>query len=154
MNTVAAPTRRPPAPLRVRMAASTFLVGLWLFHATTTCAQNSKFTYDPSGNLLTQISETVGLPQIIGQPQSQIVTPGATASFSVVVADTRGVSYQWFSNTTAISGAIADALFLTNVAASYEGQYSVTVSNSSGPVASHPAFLYFDSDGDGLPDSW
>ena len=131
-------------------------LAVFVFAATISSvrAQNSTFTHDTSGNLLTQISETVGLPQIIGQPQMQIVTPGATASFSVVVADTRGVSYQWYSNTTAISGATADALFLTNMAASYEGQYSVIVSNSLGPVASQPAFLYYDSDGDGLPDSW
>ncbi len=81
--------------------------------------------------------ETLALPEIIGQPQMQIVIPGHTASFSVVVADTRGVSYQWYFNSSAISGATADALLLTNVSTNNQGTYAVVIANGSGTVSEH-----------------
>jgi hypothetical protein len=57
-------------------------------------AQNSQFLFDPNGNLLAQTAEVVAPPQIIGQPQNQIVAPGGAASFFVVAADTRALTYQ------------------------------------------------------------
>src|SRR5262245_57256653 len=58
-------------------------------------AQDSQFLFDDNGNLLVQTGGTSGPPQILAQPQNQVVEPGESASFSVVVADTRGLSYQW-----------------------------------------------------------
>ncbi len=93
-------------------------------------------------------------PQILGQPQNQVVKPGALASFSVVAADTRGLTYQWRFNGTDIGGANNDALLLQNVAAPHVGQYPVVLVNSSGSVTSPPAALLLDGDRDGLPDAW
>jgi hypothetical protein len=117
-------------------------------------AQNSQFFFDPTGNLQAQAAETSELPQIIGQPQMQVVIPGNNASFSVSVADTPGVSYQWFFNSSAIPGATSDSLFLTNVSTANQGPYFVSVSNTFGSVASVLANLYIDSRGCGMPDSW
>src|SRR5664279_1501712 len=75
---------------------------LLLLLATLAHAQNSQFLFDGTGNLQAQTTETLALPQILGQPQMQIVIPGHTASFSVVVADRRGVSYQWLFNDSVI----------------------------------------------------
>src|SRR5207237_7040633 len=107
-----------------------------------------------AGKLQTARSQSSALPQILGQPRDQIVIPGDLASFSVVVADTSGVSYQWFFNGNQINGATGDTLLLTQVDNSNEGPYWVVVSNSSGDRSSSLAFLFIDSDTDGMPDSW
>jgi hypothetical protein len=127
---------------------------LLLLLAVSASAQESQFAFDASGNFLSEFTESPALPQIIGQPQTQVVIPGNHASFSVGVADTSGVSYQWFFNSTAIPGATADSLLLTNVNTANEGPYWVAVSNSFGSVASVLANLYMDSRGCGMPDSW
>jgi hypothetical protein len=120
-----------------------------------TCGQTSQFAYDSNGNLQAQSAEVLGAPQILGQPQTRIVAPGEPASFSVVVADTSGVRYSWFFNSTLIPGATNDTFLLPSVSATNAGNYFVTVSNSLGQfVISDVATLYIDSDGDGLPDSW
>lgn len=127
---------------------------LILFVARLANAQSSEVTFDASGNLKALAGETIAAPLIIGQPQMQIVLPGASASFSVVPADTRGATYQWLFGGSPISGATGDSLVITNVSTNNEGLYSVKVSNGSGTVPSNPANLFVDSDGDGLPDSW
>ena len=80
----------------------------------------------------------MALPQILGQPHVQIVIPGHTASFSVVVADTRNLTYQWCFNGADINAANNDALLLTNVGTNNEGTYSVIIANGSGSVTSAP----------------
>jgi Concanavalin A-like lectin/glucanases superfamily/Divergent InlB B-repeat domain/Immunoglobulin I-set domain len=113
-----------------------------------------KYLHDPSGNLASQTAGNVLLPKIIGQPVKQIVEPGQVATFSVVVEDTSGVTFQWQFNGTDIPGATSDSLLLTNVSAANEGQYTVVPTNSAGSVTSAPAALLLDTDRDGLPDSW
>lgn len=121
---------------------------------TVAHAQNSQFLFDRTGNLLAQTSETTALPKILGQPQLQVVMPGELASFSVVLADTRGVFYQWRFNGANITGANQDALLLTHVSTNNEGLYSVFIANGSGNVVSASAALMIDSRGCGMPDSW
>jgi hypothetical protein len=116
--------------------------------------QNSQFIFDLGGNLQAQGAENLAPPRILGQPQNQIVIPGESASFSVVAADTRGLSYLWRFNGSDLPGQTSDALLLTNVSAADEGVYSLFLSNGSGSLLSDPAFLYIDSNGNGLPDSW
>lgn len=69
-------------------------VALILLFTTFARAQDSQFFFDPNGNLLVQTAATTAPPQIIGQPQNQIVAPGGSASFFVVAADTRALTYQ------------------------------------------------------------
>jgi Divergent InlB B-repeat domain len=139
-----------PARLLAGVAVAAFLC----LAAGVINGQNSQFTYDASGGLVSQTSESVGVPNIIGQPQMQIVIPGQTAAFSVMVADARGVSYQWLFNSSAIADATSDSLLLANVSATNEGSYSVVLANSSGSVTSSVVQLYIDSRGVGMPDSW
>ena len=113
-----------------------------------------KYSYDASGNLAILSEAGVVPPQITGQPIRQILEPDEVATFSVVVSDASGATFQWKFNTTDIAGATGDSLLLTNVSAANEGQYSVVVTNSAGNVTSDPAALLLDSDRDGLPDSW
>src|SRR5665213_2379966 len=116
--------------------------------------QDWQFGFDPAGNLATQTTESSSPPQILAQPQRQIIVSGEAASFFVVVADPSGISYQWRFNGTNISGASQDTLLLQNVGATNEGSYSVVLLNSSGSITSAPAALLIDSRGCGMPDSW
>jgi uncharacterized repeat protein (TIGR02543 family) len=135
-------------PALVLCAASAFL-----FAGATLDAQ-SAYQYDLPGSLVLQAIETGGPPVILRQPVSQVVSSGDNGSFSVVVADTLGVTYRWLFNGSSINGASSDALLLTNVTTASEGNYTVVVGNSSGSITSAPAMLYFDSVGDGVPDLW
>ena len=116
--------------------------------------QGSQFTFDSGGNLLNQAAESLAAPQILSPPQLQVVGPGSLASFFVVAANTRGLTYQWRFNDAIIAGATSDTLLLPSVGALNEGQYSVVLTNSSGSVTSASAALMLDSDRDDLPDSW
>jgi hypothetical protein len=124
------------------------LCGVWLARA------DSQFTFDRSGNLLTQTPANLTLPQILAHPQPQVAEPGELASFFVVATDTRDLAYQWRTNGVDLTGANSDTLLLTNVSAASEGLYSVVLVNGSGSVTSAPAMLWIDTDGDGLADSW
>jgi hypothetical protein len=144
--------------MRVRRTSSKVGVaatGIVSLFAVLADAQPSQYLSDAPGNLLAQTSQTTKAPQILGQPQNQIVAPGGLASFSLVVADTKGIGYNWFFNGSPIPGATNDTLLITDVTATNEGQYFVTVSNTAGFfVASDLATLFIDSDDDGMPDSW
>ena len=112
-------------------------------------------SYDSSGNQSSQQTAIAAAPIITGQPNSkQVVAPGGSVGFSLNVASVLPVTYQWYFNGTAISGATGDSYFLTNFTAAMEGNYTVKVTNSSGSVTSAVATPYIDANGNGLPDSW
>jgi Immunoglobulin I-set domain len=103
------------------------------------------YSSDASGNLTAEAPGTIAPPQIVGQPVDQLVSGGDFASFSVVVANTSGVKFQWAFNGTDIADASGDSLLLPAVSAANVGQYSVTVTNSAGSVTSSAATLALDS---------
>jgi hypothetical protein len=130
------------------------IVAVILFFAVFTRAQDSQFFFDPAGNFLAQTGENLAPPQIIGQPQMRVVAQGDSASFSVLLADTFGVSYQWYFIGSAIPGATSDSVSIANVSSANQGPYWVVVSNAAGSTASGLGNLYIDSRGCGMPDSW
>src|SRR5262245_47017572 len=143
----------PRCPVTTRRILLTSALVLLL--ATFTRAQDSQFFFDANGNLFVQTAATTAPPQIIGQPQNQIAAPGGSASFFVVAADTRALTYQWRFNGVPLGGsATNDALLLQNVSTNNEGEYRVVLTNPSGSVTSAPALLIIDSDADGVADSW
>ncbi|MDE2348492.1 MAG: hypothetical protein KGL92_08310, partial [Gammaproteobacteria bacterium] len=81
-------------------------------------------------------------PAITTQPQSQTVTVGATATFSVVATGTAPLSYQWSKSGTAINGATA-ASYTTpaTVQADNGASFTVHITNSAGAVTSNAATL-------------
>jgi hypothetical protein len=138
-----------------RLLASAAATALLLMLATVTQAQNSQFLFDDTGNLIVQTADSTAVPQILTQPRQQVVQPGQLAAFSVVLADTSGVTYQWyFDGTTLIPGATNDTLLVTNVSSFNQGVYDVVLVNGSGTVTSALAALLIDSRGCGMPDSW
>ena len=85
-------------------------------------------------------------PTITVQPVSQTVSAGQTASFSVMATGTAPLSYQWFTDGTAISGATASTYTTPATTSSNNGAfYTVTVSNTAGSAMSSAATLTVNS---------
>lgn len=81
-----------------------------------------------------------GPPTIVSAPQDLIVTPGATATFTVI-ATGGPLTYRWFFNGAPILGGTNDTLTITNVHSRDAGPYTVEVRNAAGAVLSTPALL-------------
>lgn len=89
---------------------------------------------------------TVGVaPSIVTQPVSLSVTPGTSATFSVVASGTAPLSYQWSKNGTPVGGATSANLTLSAVQTVNAGNYTVVVTNGSGSVTSSTAVLTVNS---------
>jgi hypothetical protein len=112
------------------------------------------YSYEAGGALAGRLTIGVSRPRIIGHPVPIVVAKAAFAAFSVVVADARGMRFQWRFNGADIPGATGDSLALTSAGGTDEGQYSVVVTNDAGSVESKPAALMLDTDRDELPDGW
>ncbi|MGZ4971566.1 MAG: GH25 family lysozyme [Limisphaerales bacterium] len=80
-------------------------------------------------------------PSIMTQPQSQTVTQGQNATFSVSASGTQPMSYQWTFNGANISGATGSSYTVVNAQSANGGTYAVVVSNSAGSVTSADATL-------------
>ena len=94
-----------------------------------------------SGASLTVKSPVVA-PSLTGQPVSQTITAGQTATFSVAGTGTAPMSYQWQKNGAAISGATASTYQTPVTTASDNGSlFTVVMSNSAGSVTSSGASL-------------
>ncbi|WP_322936371.1 PQQ-dependent sugar dehydrogenase [Nocardioides bizhenqiangii] len=81
-------------------------------------------------------------PSISAQPRDATVGVGQAATFTVEAQGAAPLSYQWFRNGTAISGATSASYTLTNAQPSDSGaSFRVSVANASGSVTSQPATL-------------
>ena len=81
-------------------------------------------------------------PAITAQPQSNTVTAGQTATFTVTASGTAPLSYQWSKNSTAIGGAtLASYTTPTTTTSDSGSSFTVTVSNSAGSITSNSATL-------------
>jgi sugar lactone lactonase YvrE len=92
-----------------------------------------------------RLAITPSTPAITAQPQSQTVTAGSGASFSVVVTASPAPTYQWFFNGSAISGATGSSYSLASAQSSNAGNYTVTITNLVGSVTSNQAMLTVNS---------
>jgi lysozyme len=82
-------------------------------------------------------------PTIATQPQSQTVTVGANATFSVAptINSSTPLGYQWRFNGTNISGATLTSYTRTNSQEFNSGSYTVVVTNAGGSITSSVATL-------------
>ena len=81
---------------------------------------------------------------ITTQPQSQTVSAGSSATFSVV-ASGQNLAYQWRFNGGNIAGAASSSYTIANAQSGNAGNYDVVVSNGSGSVTSSVAVLTVNS---------
>ena len=79
--------------------------------------------------------------RIITEPQSQSLTNGSNASFTVTASGTVPLTYQWRFNGADIAGATTADLGLPAIQPSDAGNYSVVVANAVGSVPSTEAVL-------------
>jgi outer membrane protein assembly factor BamB len=84
-----------------------------------------------------------GVVIITTHPETQAVTPGASALFSVTAAGLPPFGYQWRSNGVSLAGATNSTLSLTNAQTTNTTRFSVVVSNASGLETSRVATLVF-----------
>jgi len=99
---------------------------------------------DDVGYVISSVATLVVLvpPSITTQPLSQTGNVGGYITFSVTASGTSPLNYQWYFNTTtALSGATAAILTLTNLQTTNAGNYTVAVANSAGAVTSAVAAL-------------
>lgn len=80
-------------------------------------------------------------PLFLNQPQSQNVFEGVSVLFSVTVAGTNPVTYQWHKDGVAIAGATQASYRLENVKLDDAGEYRVEASNRAGSLLSAGATL-------------
>ncbi len=79
-------------------------------------------------------------PVITAQPTPQMVVAGTPATFTVF-ATGDSLTYQWYKNAAAISGATANVFTIGSAAPADAGAYQVVVSNSAAAIASDTAAL-------------
>ncbi|HXI53582.1 MAG TPA: immunoglobulin domain-containing protein, partial [Candidatus Saccharimonadales bacterium] len=89
----------------------------------------------PANNLASIVSTIMQPPQITSPPQSQTVTNGGTAVFTVGVVGT-APRFQWRRDGVNLPGATNATLAVTNAQLSSEGSYSVQVTNEVGSATS------------------
>jgi hypothetical protein len=87
------------------------------------------------------VSQSATLPGIFSQPQSKTVDAGASVTFSVVATGDAPLTYQWRKDSGVIVGATSPSYTIAVASPSYNGTYSVVVSNSAGTVTSNGAML-------------
>ncbi len=80
-------------------------------------------------------------PYIVSQPVSQNRAIGSNAEFDVIAGGDEPLTYQWWFNGTALSGATGASLTVANAQAVNEGSYFVVITNRYGTVTSHTATL-------------
>ena len=84
---------------------------------------------------------TASAPSITTQPASVSVSSGSSATFSVVASGSGTLGYQWYKDSTAISGATSASYTISSVSSSDAGSYYVVVTNSAGSTTSSTATL-------------
>lgn len=97
----------------------------------------------PAGqNLINSILQTFQPgPVITSQPRSQTVPFNGNVGFFVDAGGQAPLSFQWYFNTTNISGATNAWLLLSNVTSAQAGTYYVLVTNAAGSALSSNAVL-------------
>src|SRR5579883_556308 len=80
-------------------------------------------------------------PVITVQPTNQTVAVGGQVQFLAAASGTAPLSYQWFFETNAVSGATNATLTLTNVQLAQAGPYALVVSNQLGGATTSSARL-------------
>ncbi|MDQ1443672.1 MAG: hypothetical protein QOI20_136 [Acidimicrobiaceae bacterium] len=102
----------------------------------------SRLDADGLGSLR-RISYTGSLaPSIGSQPQSQVVSVGHPATFSVGASGNAPLTYQWLRNGTPVSGATASTYTTPNLDMTNDGdRYKVQVTNGYGAATSDDAVV-------------
>jgi len=80
-------------------------------------------------------------PTIVQDPVGRTVFAGGTVGLTAVAAGTLPLKYQWYRNSSAVSGATTATLTLASVSSANAGTYSLRVTNGGGYTNSAPAIV-------------
>jgi uncharacterized delta-60 repeat protein len=95
-----------------------------------------------SGSVTSAVATlTVRDPLIVVQPVSQARNTGESVTLSGAAIGTEPLAYQWWRHESAVIGARANSLTLTNLQCSDAGSYRLVASNSFGSVTSAVAAI-------------
>lgn len=123
---------------------------LSIANAQTPNAGNYWVVVTGPGGTVQSNSVTLGLnpnntgpssPTISAQPSSVTVDTGATATFAVTASGAGTLTYQWFKDGQALSGATSSTLSVTNTQTVNVGSYWVVVTGSGGGTQSNAVTL-------------
>jgi len=105
-----------------------------------TCGTSNLVVVGHRGTILQ--SGTLPLPPtIVTPPLSQTVLAGSDVTFSVTMAGTPPFNYQWYFTNSILPGASGSGYTVTNAQPANAGNYTVTVTNTSGSGTSAVATL-------------
>jgi len=76
------------------------------------------------------------VPEIVKAPRGTSILMGSPVNLSVQATSATPLTYQWLLNSNAIPGANASLYAISNIQKTNEGDYQVTLSNTSGSVTS------------------
>ncbi|MBI2949201.1 MAG: immunoglobulin domain-containing protein [Verrucomicrobia bacterium] len=120
------------------------VAGTYSLTAKATDNQGASAT---SAEMKVTINAPLQPPVITIPPQSQTVSVGGIATFTVTVSGSEPLTYEWRKEGKPISGAAQATLTLSNVQALDAAAYTVVVSNAAGSVTSSPVTLTVNSGG-------
>jgi hypothetical protein len=98
---------------------------------------SNEFGFLISSNALLRVTD----PVILTQPEFRTAILGGQASFSVTVAGSLPIRYQWRHNGIALPGETNNTLLLRDITTNHGGAYSVIVNTAGGAVLSSNATL-------------
>jgi PKD repeat protein len=99
---------------------------------------------NPDGRSATSASPLLSItapPCISAQPQSQAISLGSNATFSVTASGTSPLSYQWRFNQSTLPGATDSAYTRAGAQCADAGSYDVVLTNALGNLTSSVAIL-------------
>ncbi|MBL8269811.1 carbohydrate-binding domain-containing protein [Steroidobacter sp.] len=104
----------------------------------------------------TTSTATVTAPSITTQPTSTSVNSGSSVTLSVTASGGGTLSYQWYKDGSAVSGATSASYTIGAASASNAGSYYVVVTNSAGSATSSTVTLTVVTGGgsSGSGESW
>jgi hypothetical protein len=106
-------------------------------YSVTVSSPTGTITSSPA--VLYRVSDPVVAPVITREPEGITIKAGSSLILSVAATGSPTPTYQWQLNGTAVSGATASTLVLTDILASQAGSYNVVVTNSAGSATSKSA---------------
>lgn len=106
------------------------------YHLTATNSAGSA-----SSSVLVLTVAPVIAPTIVNQPAAVTVSRNYSANFSVSATGSPTLTFQWFKNGQAITGATSSSYYISSASAGNSGSYTVRVTNDGGSVTSNAAEL-------------
>ncbi len=111
-----------------------------LFNAPSGIAVNANgVLYVQSVSIRIGVLAANAPPAVLVQPVAQTVAIGSTVTFGV--SSNGPATYQWYLNGAAVAGAVYSTLVIPGATAADTGNYTCTLTNSQGSVATVPATL-------------